>query len=96
MLPGGFPTIQLTLQRMEVSILHALSQYEADISTDIEAAVKAYCEPANIQRVIDEQVGRAIDTAIRSEVNDYFSHGPGRGRVREAVRKSLEDPYGTP
>ena len=86
---NAIPVVTLTVQGLETQIMAAISNWEADLSSEIQAAVAAACSPANVQAVINAEVNRAVDKAIRDEVEKFYSYGHGRESVRAAVVERL-------
>jgi hypothetical protein len=85
----SIPIVRLTLERMEFSILAALSEYEAKLDEDLQAAVKEFCQPENVKLIIGRHVREALDRTIREEVETFYRIGPGRAKVREAIYEAL-------
>jgi hypothetical protein len=86
---NGIPVVTLTVRGLEAQIMAAISNWEADLSTEIQEAVAAACTPENVKRVISVEAQRAIDKAVREEVERFYAYGEGRKRIREAVMDRL-------
>ena len=91
MSPESIPVIRLTMEGMKASVLHAFSQYEAQLAQELREAVERFCTPENIQAVVDREVRTAIGDAVREEVDRFYRTGAGRQVVRQAVEQQLRD-----
>lgn len=91
MYSSSVPIIRLEVDRMKYAICTALTQYEAQLSVEIQAAVDEYCKPENIDKVISSAVSETLSGVLRQEVEDFFRKGDGRDIVREAVYKRLKE-----
>lgn len=74
---------------MRHSISMAFREHQVKMDEDVQMAVEAYCQPANISRIINEAATTALDNAIKEEVREFFLRGDGRKAVAEAVKESL-------
>jgi hypothetical protein len=83
------PVIRLEVGRMKYAIMAALAQHAAQMDSDIQSAVEAYCTPENIAAVVRGAAAKEIDAAITEEVGRFFRYGDGRRAVAEAVKASL-------
>ena len=86
----GVPIIRMEVESMKHTICTALTQYEAQLSEEIQAAVEEYCKPENIDKVISSAVRETLSGVLRQEVEDFFRKGDGRDMVREAVYKRFK------
>jgi len=84
------PRITMTFDGLKGAITYCLHDWEVKSSEMIRQSVEAYCRPENIQCVVDEEVKRTIDDAVKEEIRDFFQFsGPGRAAIREVIRKRL-------
>lgn len=68
----------------------ALTQYQAQMDADLNAAVESFCQPDNIARIIQEAAKQALNEAIEQEVRAFFARsGEGRKAVAAAVKEAL-------
>lgn len=84
------PVITMRIEGMAMQIASALTQYEMDLSAEIQKGVAEACTPENIQKVVDNAVAVEMHRAITEEVERYFRYGGGRDRVRHSVMQLLE------
>ena len=85
-----FPVIRLEVERMQYAIKTALTQYEAQLDSDIQQAVDSYCTSENIQAVIHKTAVDEINHAIKTEIEYFFRSGNGRHAIRKAVNDVLD------
>ena len=85
----NMPIIRLTVQGMEHSIQIALSEHSVQMDKDIQAAVKEFCEPGNITKIISKEVNFRLNDAIQKRVESYFKYGDGGQLIDDIVRRSL-------
>lgn len=90
--PGGFPLVSLEVQGMRASIKKAFLDHVEELSSEIQQAVDLACTPENVKRVVAVEVARAVDEAVREEVERFYKEGPGRRAVRDAVSEKLRNP----
>jgi hypothetical protein len=85
-----FPVIKLEVERMQYAIKTALTQYEAQLDSDIQQAVDLYCTSENIQAIIHKTAVDEINRAIRTEIEYFFRSGNGKETIRKAVNDILD------
>lgn len=83
------PIITLEISRMKYGIQHALSQHHFQISEEIKNAVDRFCEPENINRIIQAQASATLEQVIKEEIDNFFRRGDGRTAITEAVKSTL-------
>jgi hypothetical protein len=76
---------------MRHSILHALAERQIQMDEYVGDAITRYCTPENLGRLIDIEVTRAIDSAVKEQAESYFKYGAGRKFIAEAVAARLSD-----
>lgn len=85
----NLPIIRLEVEGMRHSICRALSEYALQIDEQMQGAVKEYCTPENLGKIIRTEADRVLTDVIKTEVDNYFRFGKGREAVRKAVQDSL-------
>lgn len=85
----NMPIIRLEVEGMRYAVMTALTEHQAQMDSDIRAAVDAYCTPDNLAAVVKEVATRALDAAIRDEVDRFFRWGAGREAVAAAVKEKI-------
>lgn len=60
-----FPVISLEVQGMKYAIKRALSEEAMKIDANVQAAVEKYCSEENINYIVQEEVKKALDTAVK-------------------------------
>lgn len=88
-MPDGIPVIRLTVEGMKHQIMHALMEHELALSNEIQRAVEAFCQPENIQAVINREVNAVVSSVIREEIDRFYRRGDGRAVIRTAVEERL-------
>jgi hypothetical protein len=87
----NLPIIRIEVERMKNTILFALSEQTAKVDSDIKAAVESYCSSAALVRVLNEEVQRVLDEAVKQEIRSFFmGSAVGRQAVREAIIAYLD------
>jgi hypothetical protein len=92
----SMPIIRFELEGMKRTMVTALAQHQKLMDQDIQDAVNSYCTPENIKRVIHEAAFRALDHAIKEEVDKFFRYGEGRKQIAEVIKEKLlkKETYG--
>ncbi len=67
----------------------ALMEHQAQLDTDINAAIDAYMQPHNIKRVIDQVVYSTIESILKQEVDTFFRYGEGRKFIAGQIKEKL-------
>lgn len=83
------PVIRLEIEGMKHTIMHAMTQYMTQMDSDIQAAVERACKPENISALIEATAREQIAKAVKYEIESFYSYGPGRKAIKEAVIKTL-------
>lgn len=83
------PIIRLEIEGMKQTIMRAMTQYMVQMDADIHAAVERACKPEHISALIEETARKEIAKAVRVEIETFYSYGPGRKAIKEAVIKTL-------
>lgn len=85
------PTIRLRLQGMEHEIVMALKKHNLEIEEVVVDQVKHVIEHMDWHGEIRKQAMQAIEQAVRSSVERYFSHGGEGGKFVDHLVKNLFD-----
>lgn len=83
------PILKLELQRMSETLCIMLSEHTAMLDEQLQQAVKNFCTEGQLERVITDTANRVLHDAIAREVQNFYTYGPGREVVAEAVRQRL-------
>lgn len=83
------PVIRLEVDHMKHAMVVALSQYTAQMDETLQQAVERFCTPENLEKIIQTETERVLDTVIREEVRHWFSYGEGRETIKKAVEERL-------
>lgn len=84
------PIIRLEIERMRDTLCIALSEHTALISEEVQKAVEQFVTPENINSIVTAEVNRTLKSVIEDEIKAFYSFGPGRETVRNAVIRRLE------
>lgn len=85
------PIIKLEVEGMRRTMAVALSQYTAQLDEMLQQAISDFCTPENLERIINDETARTLDTVIKAEVKNWFINGEGRKAIKKAVEKRLQD-----
>lgn len=85
----NMPIIRLSLEGMQMSILHAFAQYQVENDAMVKEAVEAFLKPENVQRIVAQCVEREIKSALEKEISTFFLYGAGRDFLAKAVKEKL-------
>ena len=83
------PVVRLEVGYMKHAILHAFTEYAAQIDVDVKSAVEKFCTPENVKTIIGKAVQDTLKSAIEDEIDKFFRYGAGRKFLAEAVKKKL-------
>jgi len=83
------PIIRIEIEGMKHTIMHAMTQYIAQMDEDIQNAVERACKPEMIADIIEPTARQEISNAVTNEVEAFYKYGPGRTAIREAVVNTL-------
>ena len=87
---GATPIIRLEVDGMKDAICVSLSEYAAKMDADIQRAVEQMCRPEVLVDVIQSAAAKAINEAVRQEIDSFFRYGGGRRAIKDAVERQLE------
>ncbi len=79
------PLISIELQGLRQSLHHSLGLCMQEFNDIMQAEVDRVVTPENLQRMIREVAGPAVEAAVQSAVKSYFSYGAGHRAVQAAV-----------
>lgn len=88
---GTIPIIRLEVEHMRHTMTVALSEYTAQLDSDLQEAIERFCTPDNLRRIIEDEASRTLDDVIREQVNNWFMHGEGQKVIKQAVEQKLRD-----
>lgn len=74
---------------MKHTILHAFTQYQAQMDKSVRSAVEKFCEPDNINSIVAEAVDRTLRDVISKEVESFFRYGAGGTAIKEEITRKL-------
>lgn len=83
----SMPVIRLKIEQMEHTVAVALTDYEAQLDSEIQEAVKRACKPENVQRVIDATVYQEVNRALEASVKSFFGYG---GKGAEIINRMVQ------
>lgn len=84
--------MRLELESMKLSMVQMLHDQAMVLDSMLKNAVDEYCKPENLRKVIETNVQRTLDAAIREEIEGFFRYKQeGREIIAEAVKKKLLD-----
>lgn len=83
------PIIRLEIEGMKASILHALTEYELQMDSLVKEAIERQCSSEHIHQLINYETSRAIDEAVKDEINNFFKYGKGRDAIKSAICDKL-------
>jgi hypothetical protein len=87
---GKLPVIlRLEVDQMRYGICTALTQHAAGINDYIQEAVNNQCTAENLQKELDHYIQQTVVREIKSSIDRYFSIGPGRQVINEAVWEKI-------
>jgi len=85
----NIPILRLEVEGLRQTVQTVLIRHAAQMDADIQGAVDAYCTPENISRVVQAAATKALEDAIKTEVDTFFRYGSGRKAVAAAVKESI-------
>lgn len=91
---GEFPIIRLELERARHTLMVAISERMANMSSEIKAAIEREITPEKVQAILQDQVRITLQGAIKDEVESFFRYGKGRAALRKAIEMQLDDNAG--
>lgn len=89
---NNLPIITLEVERMKHTLHCALAEHASLMSTSVKEAIDTYCTPENINVVVQQEVKRQLDTAVKEEIRSFFAGSTlGRLAVKEAVYEHMNN-----
>jgi hypothetical protein len=85
----NLPIIKLEVEGMKYDIQAALSQHQTKMDDYIQLALDEYCNESNLYAVVRDATRKALDQAIKNEVNRFFEYGEGYQAIHDAVKIGL-------
>jgi len=86
----SIPIVRLEVEYMKHSILHAFTEYSAQVDADVKAAVEKFCSGENVSRIIHAAVETSLKAAINEQIESFYRYGAGREVIKQAVSKALD------
>jgi hypothetical protein len=83
------PVLRLELEGMKAAILRSFTEYTVQMDLDIRDAIERVCRPENLKRIVNEEVAKAVNEIVRSEVSSFYNYGEGAGSIRRLVGEIL-------
>ena len=81
--------IQITFDRMKHTVTQCISEQDIKFDEKFRHALDLALDPANIQKIINEQVEHEVLIAMQDSVKNHFKYGKGRQFIDEAVTTAL-------
>ena len=88
---GTLPVLRIELESMKSQFCTMLSEQAIGIDEMVRGAIDAYCEDANLRKIITKHVKEALDQAIAESVNHWMKYGEGRKFIAKCVNDTLEE-----
>jgi hypothetical protein len=85
----NLPIIRLEVEGIRRTMSAMLAEHAVQMDKDIQEAVETYCTPENLAHVVKTAAAKALDAAVREEVDQFFRRGNGRKAVAAAVKESI-------
>jgi hypothetical protein len=87
------PIIRFEVEHLKHCIVHAFSEYALQFDKDVKGAIERFCQPQNIQRIMDAAVEKTMRDVINAEIETFFKYGNGREVVKRIINRKLEESY---
>lgn len=79
------------MQGFQHTLKMMIAERQLQLDELLNKAVDSFCTPENLSRVLEETVNREMKIAIESEVHKFYTYGPGRKVIAQAVLERLEE-----
>lgn len=83
------PIIRLEIQGMQTTVMTALTQYAAQMDSDIQAAVAECLTVEKLTAIIKKTADEEIIKAIHNEMREFYTRGRGNQIIRKVVNETL-------
>ena len=90
--PLNMVRLQLDVESMRHSVVHALVAHQGEIQKQVEAEVSTLVTSGHLENKIKESVRRHLDTAINDAVSHAFSSWVRESpTVKKAIQNAVTD-----
>jgi len=90
--PLNMTRLQLDVESMRHSVIHALVDHQGEIQKQVEAEITDLVTNGHLERVIKESVRRHLDTAISDAVKHAISSWTRESpTVKQAIQNAVTD-----
>jgi len=90
--PLNMTRLQLDVESMRHSVIHALVDHQGEIQKQVEAEISTLATNGHLERVIKESVRRHLDTAINDAVKHAMSGWTRESpTVKQAIQSAVTD-----
>lgn len=86
---SGFSVLRIELERAKLSFVAMLSDAMVARDQEVKDAIERAMTPEALAAVVQREVNRAVEEAVRDEVEKFYRYGNGRSIVRDAVADRL-------
>lgn len=86
---SGFSVLRVELERAKLSFVAMLTDAMVARDQEVKDAIERALTPDALAAVVEREVRRAVDEAVRDEVDRFYRYGAGRAAVRAAVVERL-------
>jgi hypothetical protein len=88
----NIPIIKIEFESMRQSLRIAMTEQMVTMDSNIKEAIDKYCTVENLQYIINSEVMRSVNEAVKEEVQSLFKYsGAGRKAIREQIKKYADD-----
>lgn len=84
------PIIEIAFTGMKQAIRTAFASTQLEMDKMFQSALEAACDPAVLQKKMDETVKQEIDQAVAKAVAEYFRYGEGSKIIAAEVTRRLQ------
>lgn len=86
----GFSVLRVELERAKLSFQAMLTDAMVVRDAEVRDAIERALTPEALSAVVQQEVKRAVEQAVREEVERFYRYGKGRQVVRQAVDRQLD------
>ena len=83
--------IKLDLTMMAEKLHGHIAHRAEEIDGLVNKTIQTYCADGTIERVVDAEVRKILDEAIKESIDNYFKYSKGKDHIRKRVETALDE-----
>lgn len=86
----ALPIVRIEIEGIRRFTCSTLLQRTEEMNSYIQSQIDIICTPEYLTNIINSEVKKGVDDAIRQSVISYYKHGKGSDQIRDLVDSYLK------